>query len=103
MIAALLSLRGASFLSLIGLIVADPANTLKISFCHFCYNLIMAVVVLLFSSGTAKHIANSLPFKGSIVGILMFTLFKRIPGPLMNLYDYLVYAVGPSYLILEAF
>lgn len=100
MLGALLSLKGASFLSLVGLIVADPSNTLKISLCHFCYNLIMSLVVLLFSSTTAKHIANSLPFKGSIVGILMFTLFKRIPSTLMYLYDYLVFSIGPFYLAL---
>lgn len=99
MLGALLSLRGASFLSLVGLILADPANTLKISFCHFAYNIIMALVVLCFSSPTAKHFVNSLPVKGSIVGILMFTLFKRLPEPILLTYHYLVLLIGPAYII----
>ena len=79
MLQSLLSTKSLSFLSLIGLIVIDPHNTLKISLCHFSYNIIMSLMMMIFSSSTSKHIANTLPFKGSIIGILMFTLFKKIP------------------------
>ena len=86
---------------LLSLIMVDPENSLKISFCHFSFNLILAVVSLIAPRQIVNIVESSLPFKTSVVGVLWFTLFQAVPEGIIRSYDILIYLIEPIYAIFE--
>ena len=54
----LFSVKGISMCSMVGLILLNPSNALKISFCHFLFNMSMAAVVLLFPKSAAPVVST---------------------------------------------
>ena len=93
---SMLSLIGLGFLTII-----DPENSIKMSFCHFSFNIILSIVSLVAPEQILKIVESSLPFKTSIVGVLCFTLFQTVPGGLLRTYDILVSLIEPIYSIFE--
>ncbi|CDW82963.1 UNKNOWN [Stylonychia lemnae] len=109
------SLKGISFISMAIMIGMNPQNAIKISFSHFCFNLSMAILSLIFPYYMKNLIEVSLPFKGSITGAFFFTFFKNVPSPILLFYEWLVYLIcnqdqtdysfylGPLYGLFEMF
>ena len=51
---------------------------LKISLGFFTYNMLMAILSLVFDTSVTEFIVNFIPFKGTIPSILGFLLFTTI-------------------------
>ncbi|CAI2373143.1 unnamed protein product [Moneuplotes crassus] len=83
------------------LILADPSNSLKISLCHFGFNVVLAIVSLGAPPQMVTLIEGSLPFKTSILGGVSFMMFQYIPNEILISYDLLLGLIEPLYAIFE--
>ena len=95
------SFQMLTLFSLISLIMVDPENSLKISFWHFTFNIILALVALVAPRQILVIVENSLPFKTSLIGVLSFTLFQSVPEFILCFFDILVHYVELIYAIFE--
>jgi hypothetical protein len=82
--------------------LVDDKNVLEISLCYFFYNLFLAAISLFRNQHLTQLIENSIPFKGSLLGLSTFTAFTQVPMALLKGYDSLIWVIIPLTAVFEA-